>query len=95
LFDAPSACVIINRITVFINDISKAGIIMYTENHIGSAVKKIRKMRGFTQDHLARRADVTFTTLTKLESNVVKKPSVQTIAKIARALNVSIESLLN
>jgi len=32
--------------------------------------------------------------LTKLESNVVKKPSVQTVAKIAKALDVSVEELI-
>jgi len=32
--------------------------------------------------------------LTKVESGVVKKPSVQTMAKIAKALGVSIEELL-
>lgn len=61
---------------------------------IGDNVKKIRKKKGFTQDSLARKADIPYTTLIKLESNVVKKPSVQTIAKIAKALNISIEELI-
>jgi transcriptional regulator with XRE-family HTH domain len=61
---------------------------------IGDNVKKFRKKKGFTQDGLARKADIPYTTLTKLESNVVKKPSVQTIAKIAKALNVSMEELV-
>lgn len=52
------------------------------------------KKRGLTQDSLARKADIPYTTLTKLESNVVKKPSVQTVAKIAKALGVSIEELI-
>jgi len=61
---------------------------------IGDNVKKLRKKNGLTQDALARKADIPYTTLTKLESNVVKKPSVQTIAKIAKALNVDIEALI-
>ena len=61
---------------------------------IGDNVKKLRKKNGLTQDALARKADIPYTTLTKLESNVVKKPSVQTIAKIAKALNVSMEELI-
>jgi len=52
------------------------------------------KKKGLTQDNLARKADIPYTTLTKLESNVVKKPSVQTVAKIAKALGVSIEELI-
>ncbi|GAH14374.1 unnamed protein product, partial [marine sediment metagenome] len=43
---------------------------------IGDNVKKFRKKKGLTQDGLARKADIPYTTLTKLESNVVKKPSV-------------------
>ena len=61
---------------------------------IGDNVKKLRKKNGLTQDALARKADIPYTTLTKLESNVVKKPSVQTVAKIAKALNVDIEILI-
>ncbi|MEK6646106.1 MAG: helix-turn-helix transcriptional regulator [Candidatus Firestonebacteria bacterium] len=61
---------------------------------IGDNIKKIRKKAGLTQDGLARKADIPYTTLTKIESNVVKKPSVQTIAKIAKALNVSMEELI-
>jgi len=63
-------------------------------NMIGDNVKKFRKKKGLTQDNLARKADIPYTTLTKLESNVVKKPSVQTVAKIAKALDVSIEDLI-
>jgi len=61
---------------------------------IGDNVQIIRKKRGLTQDKLARKADIPYATLTKLESNVVKKPSVQTVAKIAQALEVSIEELV-
>ena len=62
---------------------------------IGDNVKKIRQKNGLTQDGLARKANIPYTTLTKLESNVVKKPSVQTIAKIAKALDVKIEELID
>jgi len=68
--------------------------IMSRRTMIGDNVKKLRKKNGLTQDALARKADIPYTTLTKLESNVVKKPSVQTIAKIAKALNVDIEALI-
>jgi transcriptional regulator with XRE-family HTH domain len=63
-------------------------------NMIGDNIKKLRKKTGLTQDGLARKADIPYTTLTKIESNVVKKPSVQTIAKIAKALNVAMEELI-
>ena len=61
---------------------------------IGDNIKIFRKKKGFSQDNLARAANIPYTTLIKIESNIVKKPSVQNIAKIARALDVSIEKLL-
>jgi len=61
---------------------------------IGDNVKKFRKKKGLIQDGLARKADIPYTTLTKLWSNVVKKLSVQTVAKIAKALDVSNEELI-
>ena len=63
-------------------------------NVIGDNVKKFRKKKGLTQDGLARKADIPYTTLTKLESNVVKKSSDQTVAKIAKVLGVSMEDLI-
>jgi len=61
---------------------------------IGENIKKIRAKLGLTQDDLSKKADIKYTTLTKVESGVVNKPSVQTMAKIAKALGVSIEDLL-
>jgi len=61
---------------------------------ISENIKKARAKLGFTQDDLAKKADVKYTTLMKVESGVVNKPSVQTMDKIARALGVSIEDLI-
>ncbi len=61
---------------------------------IGGNIKKMRAKLGLTQDDLSKKADVKYTTLTKVESGVVNKPSVQTMAKIAKALDVNIEDLL-
>ncbi len=61
---------------------------------IGENIKKARNKLGLTQDDLVRKSGVKHTTLTKIESNVVIKPSVQTVAKIARALGVPMEDLV-
>jgi len=61
---------------------------------ISENIKKMRAKLGLTQDDLAKKADIKYTTLMKVESGVVNKPSVQTMAKIAKALGVSIEDLL-
>ena len=61
---------------------------------IGENIKRVRNKLGLTQDDLVRKSGVKHTTLTKIESNVVVKPSVQTVAKIAKALGVPMEDLL-
>ena len=61
---------------------------------ISENIKRLRNKLGLTQDDLAKKADIKYTTLMKVESGSVNKPTVQTMAKIAKALNVSIENLL-
>jgi len=61
---------------------------------ISENIKKLRSQLGLTQDDLAKNADIKYTTLMKVESGAVNKPSVQTMAKIAKVLGVSIEELI-
>ena len=61
---------------------------------IGDKIKVFRTKQGLTQDALARKCDIPYTTLTKIESNVITKPSIQTVAKIANGLDISIDELL-
>ncbi len=63
-------------------------------NSIGKNIKIIRNKLGMTQDDLAKKADIKYTTLTKIESGAVQKPSVQTVAMIAKTLRVPIEELI-
>ena len=65
-----------------------------TKYKIGSNIKKYRGKLGLTQVDLVKKSKVKYTTLSKIESGAIKTPSVQIIAKIAKALNVSIEDLL-
>lgn len=62
---------------------------------LGENIKRFRQKRKLTQDKLARLADIPYTTITKIETGIIKKPSVQAVAKIAKALNTTIEELLN
>jgi len=54
----------------------------------------LRAKLGLTQDDLAKKADIKYATLMRVESGTVNKSSVQTMDKIAKALGVSIEELL-
>ena len=64
------------------------------QKEIGDKIKVLRNKKGLTQDALAKKADLPYTTLTKIESNVITKPSIQTVTKIAIGLGVSIDELI-
>ena len=61
---------------------------------IGDKIKLLRNKQGLTQDELARKADLPYTTLTKIETNVITKPSIQTVVKIAQGLGITIDNLM-
>lgn len=63
-------------------------------NKLGKKIKTLRLKLKFSQDEFARKADIPYTTLTKIETGVIKKPSVFVMAKIAKALGVTIEELI-
>jgi chitodextrinase/DNA-binding XRE family transcriptional regulator len=55
---------------------------------IGETIKKVRTKLGLIQDDLVRKSGVKNTTLTKIESNVVVKPSVQTGPPMSKLLRI-------
>lgn len=57
-------------------------------------IKKFRKKKGLSQDKLAKLADVTLTTLVKIESGVNDNPTIKTLKKIADALDISLNELV-
>jgi transcriptional regulator with XRE-family HTH domain len=67
---------------------------MATDQNIGENIKKRRTKLELSQEDFAQKSGVKYTTLSKIESGVIKKPSVLLMAKIAKALGVSIEELL-
>lgn len=67
---------------------------MATGNNIGENIKKRRTKLKLSQEDFAQKSGVKYTTLTKIESGVIKTPSVLMVEKIAKALEVSIEELI-
>jgi len=67
---------------------------MAIEINIGENIKKYRNKQGLSQEDFAKKSGVKYTTLTKIESNVIKKPSVILMSKLAKVLGVSIEELI-
>lgn len=61
---------------------------------IGKKIKAWRKMKNLTQDALAKKADMPYTTLAKIESDVIQNPSLLTITKIANGLRITLDDLI-
>lgn len=57
-------------------------------------IKRLRIKKGLAQEKLARLADISTATLVKIESGVAKGPTITTVAKIANALNISVDELI-
>ena len=57
-------------------------------------IKKYRKKLKLTQEALARKADMSYHTIAKLEAEGITDPRMETLKKIATALNVSIDDLV-
>ena len=60
---------------------------------LGKKIKQLRQQKKLSQEKLARLSDISLNTLTKIESGFTKRPSIQTIKKIAEALGTSIDEL--
>ena len=61
---------------------------------ISQNIKRVRTKQRLTQDELTKKANMKYSTLTKIEGGVVTRPSVQTIQKIVKSLGVPMEELL-
>ena len=57
-------------------------------------IRELRNKKGLSQEKLARLADVSFTTIVKIESGDSKHPTIQTMVGIARALYISLDELV-
>jgi len=64
------------------------------KSNIADNMKKYRSKLGISQDRLSKLADVTLHTITKIESAANQNPTIDTLVKIANALNVSVDDLI-
>lgn len=61
---------------------------------VGDAIRRLRLSRGWSQADLARRSDVSQPTVQRIEAGA-PHPSVVNVVRIARALGVSVEDLMD
>ena len=62
---------------------------MYVKN-----LKTLRNQKGWSQEKLAREANISYHTLIKLEQSGIINPRIETVIKLADALEVSLDELV-
>ena len=61
---------------------------------IAENIKKYRNKMNVSQDRLSKLADITYNTIIKIESGANTNPTIETLAKIAKALGVGVDDLI-
>lgn len=61
---------------------------------IAQNIKNFRKKQGLSQDKLSKLAEVAYNTIVKIESGENSNPTIETLRRIAKALDIKIEDLL-
>ncbi|HEY8999515.1 MAG TPA: HAD-IA family hydrolase [Candidatus Saccharimonadales bacterium] len=64
------------------------------ERDLGARLQAARQKAGLTQQALCQRADLSYSTLTKIERGAIKSPSIFTIQRIAEAVGTNLDELL-
>jgi transcriptional regulator with XRE-family HTH domain len=64
------------------------------EETIGDKIQRKRKESKLTQEALAKKADMPYTTLAKIEGNAITRATIQTVIKIAQGLGITIDQLI-
>lgn len=61
---------------------------------LSQTIKELRKKHKISQEELAKQANITYSTLIKIESGANDNPTIKTLKKIADALKVSLDELV-
>lgn len=66
-----------------------------SKNSISKTVKKLRDKKGLSQEKLARLADVSNNTIINIEAGKQNNPTIETLKRIAKALEVGVDEIIN
>jgi FMN phosphatase YigB (HAD superfamily)/DNA-binding XRE family transcriptional regulator len=67
---------------------------MNVEERLGQRLQTARVQAGLTQQALCQKANLSYSTLTKIERGAIKSPSIFTIQSIASALGIGLDELM-
>ena len=63
-------------------------------NKIAENLRGLRGKKGYSLEKIARLADLSLNTIVKIENGVNTNPTIDTLTKIAKALEVGVEDLI-
>jgi FMN phosphatase YigB (HAD superfamily)/DNA-binding Xre family transcriptional regulator len=82
------------RLVVGVFGVNWYHMAMNVEERLGRRLQAARVQAGLTQQSLCQKANLSYSTLTKIERGAIKSPSIFTIQSIASALNVGLDELM-
>ncbi|MFH1956703.1 MAG: helix-turn-helix transcriptional regulator [Patescibacteria group bacterium] len=68
---------------------------MSKNKNLANNIMRLRKQKDISQEKLARLSDVANNTIIKMESGENDNPTLETLRKVAKALDVSVDELIN
>ena len=64
------------------------------KSKIAKNLKKIRQEKGISQDRLSKLADLSLNTVVTVESGTNPNPTIETLTRIAKALEAGVDDLI-
>ncbi len=61
---------------------------------IANNLKKIRAEKNYSLERVVRLADLSLNTIVKIENGANKNPTIDTLSKIAKALEIGVDDLI-
>ena len=65
-----------------------------SDHKIANNLKRLRKEKGYSLEKVSKLADLSLNTVAKVESGANTNPTIETLIKIATALDVDVNHLL-
>lgn len=61
---------------------------------LNQRIRQLREKAGWSQQKLAEKSGLSYTVITKIEQGVAKRPTIQTMIKLADAFGISLDELV-
>jgi len=65
-----------------------------SNSKIADNLKRLRDKKGYSLEKVARLSDLSLNTIVKIENGVNQNPTIETLIKIAKALEVEVDDLI-